>query len=612
MCGIVGVVEFTSPQADLGLVRAMTDTIVHRGPDGEGHTVEGPVGLGHRRLAIIDVAGSPQPMTSADGRCTIVFNGEILNYRRLRDSMDVEWRTHGDTEVLLELLAGRGVAALPELRGQFAFGLLDHRDGSVLLARDRLGILPLFHATTAERFAFASEAKALVPATGPAAVDHASLPDYLVQRAVPSPHTLIDGVSKLAPGSWMRVWPDGRTESGTYWSLRTARPPVTITPAAAVDRLGELLRDAVDDALVADVPVGAYLSGGVDSSIIVALTAQAAKAGRLATFAATFPGSAHDESAYARRVSERYGTDHHEIPIDPEQFHDDLWRLTRYREFPISEASDVAVASLAALASQHVKVVLSGEGSDELFGGYPKYRFAGTAEMVGKLPARLRQRPLELVRTTAFAKNDRVSSALRAFEGAGQHDRLRSWFSPYSEREIARLCPGPGRTTPPTLVPGDDPVAAMSRNDLGSWLSDNLLERGDRMTMASSIELRPPFLDARVVEFALALPSAIKLHDRTPKWPVRELARRYIDADLIDRPKIGFRVPVGEWFRGRLRPEVEDLLLSGSSHCRQWLDAPYIDELVREHLSGAADRAKQLWPLVSLEVWARTVLDATP
>lgn len=579
MCGIVGVVELTRGRgAELGLLRAMTDTIVHRGPDGEGHTVAGPVGLGHRRLAIIDVAGSPQPMTSADGRFTIVFNGEILNYRQLREALSagtgagtgIEWRTHGDTEVLLELLARRGAAGLVELRGQFAFGLLDHADGSVLLGRDRLGILPLFHATTADRFAFASEAKALVPAIGAPALDAASLPDYLTQRAVPAPHTLIAGVSKLAPGSWMRVWPDGRTEAGTYWSLRTTRAPLSIAPAAAVDRLDELLRDAVDDALVADVPVGAYLSGGVDSSVIVALTAQAAKAGRLATFAAAFPGSAHDESTYARRVSERYGTDHHEIAIDPEQFHDDLWRLTRFREFPISEASDVAVASLASLAAQHVKVVLSGEGSDELFGGYPKYRFAGAAELIGRLPAGLRQRPLERVRTVAFARNDRISSALRAFEGVERTDRLRSWFSPYSQREIARLCPHAGRRSATTTIAGDDAVAAMSRNDLGSWLSDNLLERGDRMTMASSIELRPPFLDARVVEFALSLPSSVKLHDRTPKWPVRELARRYVDADLIDRPKVGFRVPIGDWFRGRLRAEVEELLLSGGSHCRRW------------------------------------------
>lgn len=629
MCGIVGVVELTRGQeAELGLLRAMTDTIVHRGPDGEGHTVEGPLGLGHRRLAIIDVAGSPQPMTSADGRFTIVFNGEILNYRQLREALSTEqdaeqggtrgagaglaWRTHGDTEVLLELLARRGVAGLVELRGQFAFGLLDRADGSVLLGRDRLGILPLFHATTADRFAFASEAKALVPAIGAPTIDAESLPDYLTQRAVPAPHTLIAGVSKLAPGSWMRVWPDGRTEAGTYWSLRTPRALQSISPAAAVDRLDGLLRDAIDDALVADVPVGAYLSGGVDSSIIVALTARAAKAARLATFAAAFPGSAHDESAYARRVSERYGTDHHEIAIDPERFHDDLWRLSRCREFPISEASDVAVASLASLASQHVKVVLSGEGSDELFGGYPKYRFARTAELIGALPVGLRQRPLELLRTMAFRRNDRISSALRAFEGAEQADRLRSWFSPYSQREIARLCPARGRRTGPALVRGDDAVAAMCRGDLGSWLSDNLLERGDRMTMASSIELRPPFLDARVVEFALSLPSSVKLHDRTPKWPVRELARRYVDADLIDRPKVGFRVPIGDWFRGRLRTEVEDLLLSGGSHCRRWLDAAYIDELVAEHLSGSADRAKQLWPLVSLEVWARSVLDATP
>jgi asparagine synthase (glutamine-hydrolysing) len=611
MCGIAGFLELDGARPDPVVLTAMTDTLVHRGPDGAGHVVLGPTALGHRRLAIIDLAGSPQPMTSADGRFTIVFNGEILNYAELRRRHHLPSRTNGDTEVLLELLARHGTAALVELRGQFAFACHDAADGSVLLARDRMGILPLFHTTRHGRFAFASELKALWPAVGSGTLDRSALADFLLQRAVPAPFTIYDGVRKLEPGTWMRVHPDGRTATGRYWSSTEERPTLRLSPDEAVDELERLLTDALSDALVADVPVGAYLSGGVDSTVTVALAARAAKATRLATFAAGFPVAADDERSYARRVAQRLGTEHHEVVVQPDDFLADLRRLVRFRDVPVSETSDIAVAALARLAADHVKVVISGEGSDELFAGYPKYRLARALHLAGHVPAAVRSPIADLARRAARGRNDRLDTALRVAAGRTEWDRLRAWFAPFTPDEVRRLCGDEGRSAEAFLTLTGDPVARLGRLDCASWLADNLLERGDRMTMASSIELRPPFLDPRVVEFALALPSAVKLHHGVPKWPVRQLAKRFVDADIIDRPKVGFRVPIGEWFRTGLRDPLRDSLLGADAVTADWLDRTMVTRLVDDHVHGRVDHAKQLWPLFSLEIWGREVLRAS-
>ncbi len=608
MCGIVGMVHRDGRPAEVAVLRAMADAIIHRGPDGDGYFADGPVGLGHRRLAIIDVAGSPQPMASDDGRYVIVFNGEILNYQELRTRFALPCRTNGDTEVLLRLLVTKGPAALAEIRGQFAFALYDNVEGTVLLARDRMGILPLFYAEARLGIVFASEVKALRPALGTLSLDETSLADYLLQRAVPAPHTLYEGVRKLRPGCWIRIERDGRLSHGTYWSLTEGRSSINLEPAAAVDRLEQLMELAVSESLVADVPVGAYLSGGVDSSLTVALAVKAAKAERLKTFAAGFANSADDERGFARQVSDRLGTDHHEVEVDPTSFFEDIQRLTWYRDLPISESSDVAVAALARLASEHVKVVISGEGSDELFGGYPKYKLASATRYAGAVPPILRRPLLNLGRRTVGARNDRLATALRAMEGRTEWDRIRGWFSPYSSAEVSALTGRTGRTSAPFVELRGDPIHRFGLVDLASWLPDNLLERGDRMTMASSIELRPPFLDARVVEFALALPSEMKVSKGVTKWIVKEVARRHVDANLIDRPKIGFRVPLDDWFRGTLAEPLRDLLCGSDSHVSTWLDAQAVRTMVDDHIAGRRQGAKQLWPLFSLELWARALL----
>jgi asparagine synthase (glutamine-hydrolysing) len=603
MCGIAGIVRIDGTEVDPDVLTSMAETLAHRGPDDRGQVVLGPVGLAHRRLSVIDLDGSPQPMRSADGRFTLAFNGEILNHAELRRRHRLTVHSGGDTEVLLALLSRYGPDVLVELRGQFAFALHDAEDDSVLLARDRLGILPLHHVRHGGCLAFASEPKAFVPLTGPPVVDPQGVADFLVQRAVPAPATILAGIGKVVPGTWMRLHVDGRVEQRQWWSLATQRPPGTHDPDGAGDELERLLSMAVAENLIADVAVGAYLSGGVDSTVVVALARRAAPETRLATFSAGFPGSADDERPAARAVAEILGTDHHEVTVTPSSFLDELGRLSWFRDAPVSETSDVAVAALARAAAGEVTVVLSGEGSDELFAGYPKYRWATTVANLCRLPVGARRPVARAARRHLAPHDDRISTVLRVLEADGAAEALRSWFAPFTVAEAAELT---GRSPRPVFVPGAahlDTVDRLGRLDLASWLPDNLLERGDRMTMASSVELRPPFLDPRVVEFALSLPASIKLRHGVPKWPVRALARRLVGAETAQRPKIGFRVPVAEWMRGPWRNELRARLTAPDSPLAGLLDRRIVERLLAEHLDGRADRAKQLWPLLSLAVW---------
>jgi asparagine synthase (glutamine-hydrolysing) len=606
MCGIAGVVDF-SPLADAAamtsVTRQMADLLDHRGPDGRGFVDEQPAWLAHTRLAIIDVQGSPQPMSSSDDRYTLVFNGEIVNYQELRLQHQLDCDTHGDTEVLLRMLLRFGTDALIQMRGQFAFALWDRKDRSLLLSRDRLGVLPLFWTQNGSRIAFASELPSLQPAMDTFAFDPESLGDLLRRRAVPAPYTTITGVQKVVPGTWMRFRSDSSITRGTYWDATAVRPVKSMQPDAAANRLDELLNLAVAENLIADVPVGAYLSGGVDSSLIVAIAARHSSK-PIKTFCAGFGGS-DDERHHADLVARTVGTDHHEVVVDASHFLDSLVTLTRFRGAPVSEVSDIAVAALAATAVKQVKVVLSGEGSDELFAGYPKYRLATASSILGKVPSFLRN-PVAQQFADRGIGGPRGASLWQSLQGSSPDARLAGWFSPLNSTDAQKLGLPLPRTAGRQLY--GSAVHQMEVADLLAWLPDNLLERGDRMTMSASLELRPPFLDPRIVEFALELSSKIKLHDRTNKWPVREVARRYVPASLIDRPKIGFRVPLAEWLRKDLYSPVAELLDPATNRSSQYINSAYGLDLLRAHRDGR-DLTKKIWPLMTLEVYLRS-LDA--
>lgn len=602
MCGLAGIVNLDGAPAKPELLAAMAGRLEHRGPDDEGFWTRGAVGLAHKRLSIIDVAGSQQPMADAGGRVHVVFNGEILNYRELRSGLSYPFRTSGDTEVLLAMYAKYGPGAVDRLRGQFAFAIHDSASRETHLFRDRLGILPLYYFADSSVFAFASELKALLPVIGSADVDEDSLHDYLAHRSVAAPYTLIKGVRKVPQGHHLVVGSDGTLRSSAYWRL-PAHPETRVrSPRLAVQLVADSLTDAVRDALVADVPVGTYLSGGVDSSLISAMAAKERNGAELHTFSAGFGDTRLDETSWARTASGIIGSRHHEVLVTADDFAHNWARLSWHRDAPLSEPADVAVYRLAQTARDYVKVVLSGEGSDELFGGYPKHRFARTTRWVGPMPAST----LRFLERRLPANVTRLGTAMRALSEPTYAERIRGWFAPFTALERAALVGRPPvRSVLAPYIDGrGDALSRMLYADAHTWLADNLLERGDRMSMAASLELRPPFLDHRLVELAFSLPSSVKVRGTT-KWVLKEVARRYLPSEIIDRPKVGFRVPLDEWFRGGLRDMAFDLLTGPSSFVGATLDPVAVSGLLNAHLSRERNEQPRIWTLVSLEVWHR-------
>lgn len=608
MCGIVGVVRFDGAPVDVPALQLATALLTHRGPDDMGIWVEEPFGFGHRRLSVIDVAGSRQPMATADGRHHITFNGEILNYRTLRGTVPTTWRTAGDTEVLLELFAARGPDALADVRGQFAFAVADTATGVLWLARDRLGILPLYYHRDPDALVFASEVKALYPLMKRIPeVDRANLPAYLARRAVPAPDTLVAGVHKLPQGHVLRV-DRGRATSQRYWSIPAVESHEPIGAAEAVRRLHDHLRDAVAEATVADVPVGAYLSGGLDSSLIVALLCRVNGNERVKTFSAGFGDSRVDEVAHARRVSELLGTDHHEVIVAPSDLADQWERLSWHRDAPLSEPADIAVFRLAEAARREVTVVLSGEGSDELFAGYPKYRWAWTSRLAGLVPAGIRRDLVGVLDHRLPPQAQRARILLRAMGEGSEDERIAGWFAPFTAAERAALLPRERVTASGGIWPParGDLVRRMLHADAHAWLADNLLERGDRMSMAASLELRPPFLDHRLVEFAFGLPTSLKVRHGHTKWLVKEVARPYLPASIVHRRKAGFRVPLDAWLRADLQDMSRDLLTDPNGFVAEVFDRRAVRDLLDRHRAGTVNEDIRIWTLLALEVWHRS------
>ncbi|PUA82351.1 asparagine synthase (glutamine-hydrolyzing) [Nocardioides currus] len=608
MCGIAGIRRFDDRPVDEGALRAMMRVLHHRGPDDEDLWVEGPVGIAHTRLSIIDLGGSRQPMTSDDGRHVLTFNGEIFNYQQLREQLDYPFVTRGDTEVVLATMVRHGAHAASDLLGQFAFAVHDRASGATSLVRDRLGVLPLYYYLDEHQLVFASEPKAILAVLGERArLDREQLRTYLRARAVHAPATLFEGIRKVPPGHVVTVSATGRATVAPYWTLPSPDEVEHGTPEEAVDRVEAALRDAIDASLVADVPVGAYLSGGVDSSLIVALAAAARReAGSttpVATFAAEFGDPRVDETAHSELVSRTVGTDHHRVLIRPDDFRETWQHLTWHRDAPVSEPADIAVAQLATAARQHVKVVLSGEGSDELFGGYPKYRFAHATALAGRLPASARAAALRRLERALPASRGKARIGLRSLGGA----RMEDWFAPFTVHEVDALL-GTTTSRPPRVLPHRDAIDLMARTDLDTWLPDNLLERGDRMSMAASLELRPPFLDHRLVELAFRLPSSVKVRDGQTKWVVKQVARRHLPEQIVSRPKVGFRVPLDAWFRGELESMARDLLQGTESFVGGVLDTRAVGDILDDHTRGRRDEEIRIWTLLSLEMWGRTFL----
>jgi len=619
MCGIAGFALRAPVHDARERLRAMTDVIRHRGPDDEGalltRTRDGAweIGLGHRRLAIIDPNGSRQPMASADGRLQLIFNGEIYNYQSLRAALERaghRFLTNGDTETILASYAEYGDDCVNHLEGQFAFALWDGGAERLLFARDRFGEKPLFFAERPEGLRFGSEIKALLsdPALDPR-LDLEAVLLFLQFRYVPGPGTMYQGIVKLPPGC-LAVWERGRLSTRRYWRAPDAQAhDGSPAPADPYGRFLTLFDGAVQRMMVADVPYGAFLSGGLDSSSVVALMATHTSS-PVETFSVGFREEEYSELTYAEQVAKAIGTHHHPLVVSHQQVIDGLGLAAWHRDAPVSEPADVCIHLLSVEAGKTVKMVLSGEGSDEILAGYPKHSAERATALLQRVPAPLRQGLLSPLTRALPYRAKRLKTALYAMNLDDTDQRMARWFGALDSDEIRALT---GREPPPLRGEARQPlspdpgVSALRRIlyfDQTSWLPDNLLERGDRMSMAASIELRVPFLDPTLVRYVASLPDHLRIHGLESKHLLRRTMRGRVPEIVLKRPKAGFSMPVNVWLRSGMRPLLVDLVLNPNGRLAPLFERAILERLVREHTDGSQNHEKTLWMLLNLNLWA--------
>ena len=622
MCGIVG---YVGAKGDEAIVRRMADRIVHRGPDGHGYYTDDHVALGARRLSIIDLAGSNQPIFNEDGSIVTVFNGEIYNYRDLRALLQQkghQLRTSGDTETLVHLYEEYGEAAVHLLRGMFGYAVWDMRTRKLVLARDRVGIKPLYYAQVGERLVFGSEIKSIIAAPGIAReIDPDALNAYLTLQYVPSPRTMLKGVKKVPPGHLL-VWEDGEIRIEQYWDVVYDDDPPPMSEEAAVQQLRGMLEESVELHKISDVEVAVLLSGGIDSTAVTALMSRSGQ--RTKSFTVGFEGSAIGETSQARRVADHIGTEHHELLIGAD-IADVLPKLAWYQDEPVADAAAVPTYYICKLASQYVKVVLTGEGGDELLGGYPRYRWLHWSDRVLSTPgvgsvASAMGGPLAAVMPASVGARARA-----VFGGASVADRHIRWIGNMDDRlksslltrDMARAM---SATSPIAAVEGwmgksgaATVFSGLMYSDFKMWLPDNILTKMDRMSMAASVEGRVPILDHKIVEFAATLPYRLKLSGRQTKRLLRAAVKGLLDPALLERPKTAFRVPVEEWLRGSLSSLAQDTLRSRAIRERGLFEPAGLDFLAAS-ANGHAHPAPTpaIWNVLWLELWCGQYLDANP
>jgi asparagine synthase (glutamine-hydrolysing) len=629
VCGIAGRVNFLSgaPVADEAM-RQMCALIAHRGPDGEGVFVDGAAGLGHRRLAIIDLSpAGRQPMSAAAGQVWITFNGEIYNFQELRAALQARghcFRTQTDTEVMLAAYLEYDVSCLDHLRGMFAFAIWDTRTRSLFIARDRLGKKPLHYRIDRDGIEFASEPKAFladpgfVPEPDVEAISH-----YLTYQYVPSPYSAFRGVRKLPPAHYLLIR-DGRVVVKRYWTLAYG-PKRRITEAEACEELVSRLSESVRLRLISDVPLGAFLSGGVDSSAVVALMAQHSR-GPVKTFSIGFDEKDYDELPYARLVARRYATNHHEFIVRPDAtaiFDRLVWH---YNE-PYADESAIPTYYLSQLTRRHVTVALNGDAGDENFAGYERYVPERAVEAYGRLPGPLRRFAAEAARRVPeiggpaglVARGQRWLDR-GADTRAGRYARRLTYFDPRLKVSVCtpELAEGTGHGSDGLLLEalresgGDGSfLDAMMRADVAQYLPDCLLVKVDIASMAHGLEARSPLLDHTFMEFAATLPANFKLRNGSKKYIFRKAVAHLLPEEILTRRKMGFGVPLEHWFRGALRELTRDVLLDKSAE-RGYFRQTVVRRWIDEHEHGVRNWHDQLWTLLMLEMWHRTFIDRRP
>ncbi len=607
----------------------MRDVIAHRGPDDAGGYYDERAALGHRRLSIVDLAAGHQPLANEDGSVWIVFNGEIYNHADVRPELERAghvYRTRSDTETIVHAYEQWGDSCVEHLRGMFAFAIWDAPRRRLLLARDRLGVKPLYWAQAGDRLVFGSEIKSILESgLIRAEADESRLPELLSTRYLSGAETLFKGIHRLLPGHTL-VFQQGQIAIREYWDVPAGRSDERLTSISdqeAVQRFRELLEQAVRIRLMADVPLGMFLSGGLDSSAIAALMAGMIDR-PLQTFSVAFKDRAYSELDYARQVSTAIKADAHEVVIDEHDFFGALPRLIWHEDEPIAHPSSVPLYFVSELARGHVKVVLTGEGSDELLAGYAKYPKAlvnwRAAAAYGVLPHPLRSwiagtvvpllpHSIRRYARRSFVAMERTPEAMffdnfAAIGLARQHDLLAARFADSSPEQVY----GPSKHYFDAPNGSSTVLDRLLYADLKTYLVE-LLMKQDQMSMAASIESRVPFLDHKLVEFAASLPPRLKLRGFTTKWILREAVRSMLPAEILSRPKMGFPVPFGIWMRGQWSGIARDVLLDSRSRQRGIIEPAGVERLIAAHQSGVADGADAIWSLLNLELWYRTFID---
>lgn len=617
MCGIVGIFSVDGSPVNAHEIESMCATLIHRGPDDAGYHVEAGVGLGMRRLSIIDLTTGHQPVYNEDRSLVVVLNGEIYNYKALRQ--DLEQRGHvfyteTDTETIVHLYEEFGSDCVSRLRGMFAFALWDRRNRVLFMARDRLGIKPLYYGIFNGRLLFASEIKSILQQSEvPCDLNWQSVGHYFSGLCTPAAESILTGVHKLEPGSTLRISGDGRVRLSRYWEVHF-RPDYTQNESYFAERLLELMEESVRLHLVSHVPVGAFLSGGMDSSSVVALMARMSDL-PIKTFSIGFKEQGFDETVYARRVADQFGTEHSELILNPdvEELADELaW----YLDEPLGDSSAIPTYMVSKLAAGEVKVVLSGDGGDELFAGYDKYEVERKERHYELIPAALRK-GLGLV-GEALPEGAKGRNFLRHFALSGprryldagmlfKDDQKQRLFHP-DVQHLINCHDHLGDEFAFLMGNDEDWLSSMQHLDLARYLPLDILTKVDRMSMANSIEARVPLLDHELVEFALTIPPELRLRKGETKSIFKRAMRGILPDEVIERRKQGFAAPFRVWFRRELAHFVREILLSETCARRKILNTEYIGKLLAMHESGR-DLSMQLWTLVSFELWCRTFMD---
>jgi asparagine synthase (glutamine-hydrolysing) len=628
MCGINGIAFSSRSKRQINeqSLRRMRDVVFHRGPDDGGIFVDENVGLGHRRLSIVDVTRGHQPMFNEDGSLVISYNGEVYNHADYREELEAKghvYQTHCDTETILHLYEEYGAKCVEKLRGMFAFAIWNRREKTLFIARDRLGVKPLYYVADEQgNLFFASEIKALLEAQAvKPELNFNALPDQLANHGTSFDETLFKGVKRLLPGHFL-LWQDGRLKIEKYWDVAFEPKHEEKSDADFVDEWRELFRQSVEMRLMADVPLGMFLSGGIDSSAICAMMSQMV-AEPIKTFSVGFKEREANEFGYARLVSEAFKTEHHEITITPEQYFAELPNLIWHEDEPIGFFASVPLYFVSRLAQKHVKVVLTGEGSDEILGGYGRYQKTLALLKYGEkyeslTPEFLRRIVKSGVSGLPRALNHKLKRTFLT-QAADIESLYLDNFAIFSGQMQEKLLRGEtkeriGRTNPyfhqQNWLAGTDARDVLDKllyADTKTYLHE-LLMKQDQMSMAASIESRVPFLDHRLVEYTARLPERMKIRGRDTKWILREAMKGILPAEILTREKMGFPVPIGAWFRNEFRHLIDEYVLGERAAARNLFEPKFLQNLAAEHQSGV-DHTQRLWFLVNFEMWSRQFLD---